>query len=270
MSTPYESSIYLPDSELQHELLIGTAAGSSNTAEPSEPTTTSLAAKIGDDANTSLAFYNNTGGIAAASNLVLSRVTNRVQGAAAYNGLGETESEPSMAPHNSTLDSGTARSTSVVGPDNSRHSQNEKYCCPYSDCPRSQPGSGFRRKDNLDQHLRGPHKQSTVPRLRARSKAKVAQGDSALVAPSDATGSLAQSYKKRKREVDEGVPGSSEAGLREELIEERKARKLAEEENQELRQKIEDCERRIIKHEETLDTMMSLLSGRNGKGEETI
>jgi hypothetical protein len=105
--------------------------------------------------------------------------------------------------------------------------------------------------------------------LRARSQAKVAQDDYALATPSEATGTPLHS-KKRKRGDDEGVLGSSEDGLRKELIEERKARKLAEEENQELRQKVEDCERRIIKNETTLDVMMSLLAGRKGKERETI
>jgi hypothetical protein len=272
MSMPNESYIDLQDAEHQSQLLIAAAAPTSNPAEPSEPKTTSLAAKFGDNTNRSLPFYN-TGEIAATtSNLALYQVTGRAQGAAACNRLEEADSEPHMEPKIVTLNDGTTRTTrrtSAGGSDTSRHSQNEKYYCHHFDCPRSQPGSGFRRKDNLDQHLRGPHNQSTVTRLRARSKAKVAQDDYALATPSEATGTPLHS-KKRKRGGDEGVLGSSEDGLRKELIEERKARKLAEEENQELRQKVEDCERRIIKNETTLDAMMSLLAGRKGKERETI
>jgi hypothetical protein len=272
MSMPNESYIDLQVAEHQSQLLIAAAAPTSNPAEPSEPKTTSLAAKFGDNTNRSLPF-DNTGEIAATtSNLALYQVTGRVQGAAACNRLEEADSEPHMEPKIVTLNDGTTRTTrrtSAGGSDTSRHSQNEKYYCHHFDCPRSQPGSGFRRKDNLDQHLRGPHNQSTVTRLRARSKAKVAQDDYALATPSEATGTLLHS-KKRKRGGDEGVLGSSEDGLRKELIEERKARKLAEEENQELRQKVEDCERRIIKNETTLDAMMYLLAGRKGKERETI
>lgn len=269
MPMPNESYIGLQGAECQSQLLIAAAGPTSNTAEPSGPTTTSLAAKFGDNANTSLPFYN-TGEIAATtSNLALYQVTGRVQGAAAYNRLEEADSEPHMEPNMATLNNGTSRRTSAVGPGTSRHSQNEKYYCHHFDCPRSHPGSGFRRKDNLDQHLHGPHNQSTVTRLRARSKAKVAPNGHTPMIPSEATGTLVQS-KKRKRGGDDAVPGSSEDGLRKELMEERKARKQAEEENQELRQKIEVCERRIIKNEKTLDAMMSLLAERKGKERETI
>jgi hypothetical protein len=268
MSMPNESYIDLQDGEQQLELFIA-AAAPANTAGPSRPTTTSLVAKFGDNTNTSLQFYNTSEIAATTSNPALYRVTGRVPGASAENRLEEAESEPNMEPNMATLNNGTSRRTSAGGSGTSRRSQNEKYYCHHFDCPRSQPGSGFRRKDNLDQHLRGPHNQSTVARLRARSKAKAAQDDYALATPSEATGTLLHS-KKRKRGGDEGVPGSSEDDLRKELMEERKARKLAEEENQELHQKVEDCERRIIKNEKTLDAMMCLLAGRKGKERETI
>src|SRR5205814_632891 len=65
-----------------------------------------------------------------------------------------------------------------VGPSrSSKHSQTEKYFCSYPDCVHSEPGSGFKRKDHLDQHLRGLHKQTSVQRLRAKPAAASSIGN---------------------------------------------------------------------------------------------
>lgn len=150
-----------------------------------------------------------------------------------------------------------------IGPSrSSKHGQTEKHFCTYSDCIHSQPGSGFRRKDHLDQHLRGPHKQTSVQRLRAKPAASSSIGDS--TAKTDITGASLQS-KKRKRGSKEETSGANLDKLENELAEERRLRRLAEEDNHLLRQKLENYERRMEKYEERLDRMMSLLEERKGK-----
>ena len=146
---------------------------------------------------------------------------------------------------------------SQVGPSrSSKHSQAEKYFCTYSDCIHSQLGSGFKRKDHLDQHLRGPHKQTSVQRLRAKPAATSSIGNP--TAASDITGATLQ-YKKRKRGSEEETSGSNLDKLEKEVVEERRLRRLAEEDNHLLRQKLENYERRMEKYEERLDRMMALL-----------
>ena len=128
-----------------------------------------------------------------------------------------------------------------VGPSrSSKHSQTEKYFCNYSDCPHSQPGSGFKRKDHLDQHLRGPHRQTSVQRLRAKPAAASRICNS--TATRDITGAPLQS-KKRKRGSEEEICGSNLDKLEIELAEERRLRRLAEEDNRLLRQTLENYER---------------------------
>ncbi|KAL9078855.1 MAG: hypothetical protein Q9157_002225 [Trypethelium eluteriae] len=111
---------------------------------------------------------------------------------------------------------------------NSKHGQIERYLCCYPDCSRSRQGSGFSRKDHLDQHLRGPHKQSSVERVRAKSAA--ASSSRSTAAMSRILQPLPQS-KKRKR----GGDGELDAHNVEELAEERRMRMVAEQENQQLR-----------------------------------
>lgn len=144
-----------------------------------------------------------------------------------------------------------------VGPSrSSKHGQTEKYFCTYSDCIHSQLGSGFKRKDHLDQHLRGLHKQTSVQRLRAKPAA--ASSIANLTAISDITGVPLQS-KKRKRGSEEETSGSNLDKLEKELVEERRLRRLVEEDNHLLRQKSENYKRRMEKYEEQLDRMMTLL-----------
>jgi hypothetical protein len=144
-----------------------------------------------------------------------------------------------------------------VGPSqNSKHSQTEKYFCTYLDCIHSQPGSGFKRKDHLDQHLRGLHKQTSVQRLRAKPAAASSTGNP--TATSDITAAPLQS-KKRKRGSEEETSESNLDKLEKELAEERRLRRLVEEDNHLLRQKLENYEGRMEKYEARLDRMMNLL-----------
>lgn len=145
----------------------------------------------------------------------------------------------------------------------SKHGQIEKYHCPYPDCNHSRPGAGFRRKDHLDQHLRGPHKQSSVARVRAKPAAAVTSSRK----PSATTQTIQAppQSQKRKRVGD----GELDARSVEELAEERRLRLIVlEEENQGLRRKLERCEeqmekyeQRLEKYEERLDGMMTLFGG---------
>jgi hypothetical protein len=128
-----------------------------------------------------------------------------------------------------------------LGPSrSSKHGQTEKYFCTYSGCIHSQLGSGFKRKDHLDQHLRGPHKQTSVQRLRAKPAAASSIGNPT------ATGAPLQS-KKRKRGSEEETSRSNLDKLEKELAEERRLRRLVEEDNHLLRQKLENYEWRSLR-----------------------
>jgi hypothetical protein len=61
----------------------------------------------------------------------------------------------------------------------SKHGQNENWHCTYSSCDRSRPGQGFYRKDHMDQHLRGVHKQYVVERVRAKRMTMSSNGEPA-------------------------------------------------------------------------------------------
>lgn len=136
----------------------------------------------------------------------------------------------------------------------SRHGQTEKYFCPYHDCIRSQQGSGFKRKDKLDQHLRGPHKQTSVPRLRAMPVAASSAGDQA--ATNNIADGILQS-KKRKRGNAEETGRLNVDRLEQELSEERKLRKLAEQHSRRLQEQLDDFQRRMEKYER-LDEILTL------------
>ncbi|KAK5051492.1 hypothetical protein LTR84_003144 [Exophiala bonariae] len=134
-----------------------------------------------------------------------------------------------------------------IPPRNSKHGQIEKYYCPYEDCKRSKPGSGFKRKDHLDQHLDGPHKRKLAPKAR-----EVSAGDSEVHDRVFVAETTMQS-KKRKRES-EIVRGQCDIeDLSSELAEERQLRKRVEIENQRLQARVEECEGRIRKSEERID-----------------
>ena len=75
---------------------------------------------------------------------------------------------------------------------------------------------------------------------------------------SKAIGAFFQS-KKRKYISEEETSQYNGDGLFEELEEERRLRLLAEQENHQLRQKLENYEGRMQKYEERLDIMMPLL-----------
>lgn len=166
-------------------------------------------------------------------------------------------------PLNTSLVHRQAPDGQTVSSRNSKHGQTQKYFCTYSDCSRSQPGSGFYRKDHLDQHLRGRHKQNSVPRLRAKSVAVSSVRNP--TATSETTGALLQS-KKRKCGSEGETSRHGGDGLFEELTEERRLRLLAKKETQRLRQKIENYEERMEKYEERLDRMMTLIEEHKGEG----
>jgi hypothetical protein len=54
---------------------------------------------------------------------------------------------------------------------NSKHSQSEKYFCDQPGCKRSQTGHGFKRRDNLTQHVSQVHKRNLETRVRKPSAA---------------------------------------------------------------------------------------------------
>ncbi|KAH8690090.1 hypothetical protein BGW36DRAFT_67088 [Talaromyces proteolyticus] len=154
-----------------------------------------------------------------------------------------------------------------VSPRNSKHGKTEKYFCPYPACSRSQPGSGFYRKDHFDQHLRGPHRQDSVARLGTKSTAGSSAPPLTLTVTNEATTheSTLQS-KKRSRgsggEINQRT-GANNNSYFEELAEERRLRLLAEQENQRLSHKLENYEGRMQKYEERLDKMMALMESYN-------
>ena len=161
---------------------------------------------------------------------------------------------------------GTGDGLGTKSPRNSRHSQIEKYYCPYPDCSRSRQGSGFSRKDHLDQHLRGPHKQSSVSRVRAK---RAAVSSSRNPAAASLSVQALSPLKKRKRggdgELDTHSLNELEGEHAGELAEKRRLRLLAEQENQRLRQKLEKYEERMEKYEERLDRMMTLFGQQKGE-----
>lgn len=142
----------------------------------------------------------------------------------------------------------------------SKHSQTEKYFCPHGDCVRSKPGSGFKRKDHLDQHLNGPHKHKSAGKAQDVSVTPLGLDDQV----SDTETLLPM--KKRKRDT-EAVQGEYDIEhLSSKLAEERLLRRRAEEENERLRQRIENYEERMQKYEDRIDRMMSLFEDQKGKG----
>ncbi|KIX04750.1 uncharacterized protein Z518_05620 [Rhinocladiella mackenziei CBS 650.93] len=122
----------------------------------------------------------------------------------------QTADSGQFLPINTLIVHGQARDEQNVRSRNSKHGQTEKYFCSFSDCSRSQPGSGFYRKDHLNQHLRGLHKQNLVPRPRVESGA--ASNACKATATNETTGAIVQS-KKRKSESEEefGPPRQSRA-----------------------------------------------------------
>jgi len=137
----------------------------------------------------------------------------------------------------------------------SKHGQTERYICTYENCNRSKPGSGFNRKDHLDQHIRGVHKQILMPRLRGASAGTV---NSALQ-ESTSTAEDAEQPKKRKRDSEDELGNDDTEHLSNELARERRLRQQTEKENQQLRRKIENYEERMQKYEDRLDRLMALL-----------
>jgi hypothetical protein len=119
------------------------------------------------------------------------------------------------------------------------HSQLEKWFCDEPECTRSVPGSGFKRRDNLAQHLSGVHKRQ-LESVRGRTPSSVTLSSSAVVSslaeasgPTAASNSaiassprdlqppgLANALGKRKRE--EEPHRQDTEGLAEQLTAERR------------------------------------------------
>ncbi|RFU24370.1 hypothetical protein B7463_g11968, partial [Scytalidium lignicola] len=208
--------------------------------------------------------YGYHGGIIATAKLPSSHSTSAIQEVVESEQIEATESDapgpvnaPLICTHTQIQDN------QIISSRNSKHGQTEKQFCIYSNCSRSQPGSGFHRKDHLDQHLRGVHKQGSVPRLRAKPAVVLSSFNSA--ATSETPGAFLQSKKRRHRR-DDPTDWQDKDELFEELAEERRLRLLAQQENNQLRQKIENYEGRMQKYEERLDRMMALFEGHKGEG----
>lgn len=229
-------------------------ATTSDTVISPDSIPTLSAANPADTISVPVINHGNTSGIVATPSFSSCLATSTIQGATGNRQPEATESRD-LVPLTS-LAYKRPRDGQVGPSRSSKHSQTEKYFCSYSDCIHSQLGSGFKRKDHLDQHLRGPHRQTSVQRLRAKPVATSSIGN--LTAASDITGAPLQS-KKRKRGSEEETSGSNLDKLEKELVEERRLRRLVEEDNHLLRQKLENYERRMEKYEERLDRMMALL-----------
>lgn len=261
MSMWSESHFDLPNLEQRLQLCVPGPATTCGTAIPLSTIPTSSVVRTGDT-NLPITSHGNPSGIVTAPRFTSCRATSKIQEAAENERLEATESG-ALIPLNTFLVQGQARDDQTVSSRNSRHGQTEKYFCAYSDCSRSQPGSGFYRKDHLDQHLRGLHKQNSVPRLRAKPVA--ASSACNPTTTSETTGALFQS-KKRKRGSGGETGRHSGDELFDELAEERRLRLLVEQENQRLRQKIENYEGRMQKYEERLDKMMTLIEEHKVEG----
>jgi hypothetical protein len=214
-----------------------------------------------DAVNPRVTNYGNLSDIIAAPKFTPYRATSSIQDAAENKGLEATESGV-LVPPNALLIHRQAQDNQTISSRNSKHGQTEKHFCTYSDCSRSQPGLGFYRKDHLDQHLYGVHKQNSVPRLRAKSAAISSSYNP--IGTSKTTGAFFQS-KKRKHGIEGETGRQNGDGLFEELAEERRLRLLAEQENHQLRQKLENYEGRMQKYEERLDRMMTLFGEHRGE-----
>jgi hypothetical protein len=230
----------------------GTSIGVTSVSTPPEDA---------DAVNPPVTNHGNPGGINTAPRFTSCRATSTIQ-EAEENGRLEATEPGALVPLNTLLPHKQAQDNQTVSSRNSKHGQTEKHFCTYSDCSRSQPGSGFYRKDNLDQHLRGVHKQNPVPKLSAKSAA--ASNPHNPMATSKTTGVILQS-KKRKRGSEGETGRHNEGGIFDELAEERRLRLLAEQENHQLRQKLDNYEGRMQKYEERLDRMMTLFEEHKGE-----
>jgi hypothetical protein len=244
----------VPNLEQQLQLYIPRPATTSDTAISPDSIPTSSAVNPADTISLPIINHGNTSRIVATPSFNSRPATSTIQRATENRQLEATESRD-LVPLTSLVHR-QPRGGQVGLPRSSKHGQTEKYFCTYSDCIHSQLDSGFKRKDHLDQHLRGPHKQTSVQRLRA--KPAVASSIGNPTATSDITGVPLQS-KKRKRGSEEETSGSNLDKLEKELVEEQRLRRLVEEDNHLLRQKLENYERRMEKYEERLDRMMALL-----------
>jgi len=212
--------------------------------------------------NPPIVNYGSSGDIVAAPRLTPFQAPSVVQEATQNNQPEATESGILIPPNtlSTHLQPGDEQ---AISPHTSKHGRAEKYFCTYSDCVRSRLGSGFYRKDHLDQHLRGPHKHNLVPRLRLNSAGASRARNCNSTPTSETTGAFAPP-RKRKRGTEGDVGEQREDELSEELAEERRLRLLTEQENLQLRQKIENYEGRMQKYEERLDRMMALIEQHKG------
>jgi len=254
MSLWSEPHFDLPNLEQQLQRCVPGHATTFGTAITVTSVPTPLEVTAADAVNPAVTNHGNPSGIIVAPIFTSRRATSTIQEAADNERLEATE-PGDLVPVNTFLAHRQAQDNQTVSSRNSKHGQTEKHFCTYSDCSRSQPGSGFYRKDNLDQHLRGVHKQNSVPRLRAKSAA--ASSPRNPTATSKTTGAHLQS-KKRKRGSEGETGRHNEDELFDELAEERRLRLLAEQENHQLRQKLDNYEGRMQKYEERLDRMMTL------------
>lgn len=229
-----EAQFALPS--LEQQLQLCATATTYGTAIPLNPVPTS---------------YENPSGLVAAPRLTPCQATSTIQEITENERL-EASDSGAVIPSSPITVHDQSRGDQDISSRNSKHGQREKHFCPDPGCNRSRPGSGFCRKDHLDQHLRGRHKQNSVPRLRAKPAAT--SSARSPNATSETTRAHSQLNKRKRRS--EGETGRhSGDGLFEELAEERRLRLLVEQDNQRLRWKLENHEERIRKCEERLDRL---------------
>lgn len=258
-----DSHFDLPNLEHQLQLCAPGSAPPGGTARTLSPVPDLSTVQTGDTINPPVTNQGNPGGMIGAPRFTSCRATSTIQETAAECEQREAAESGAFIPLNNFPVHRQIQDNQTVSFRNSKHGHTEKYFCPHSDCSRSQPGWGFSRKDHLDQHLRGPHKQDSVPRLRIKSST-VASNALNPAAISETTEVLVQS-KKRKHGIEGETGRNKRDGLFERLTEERRLRLLVEQENQRLRQKVENYEERMRKYEERFDRMMNLIEELKGQ-----
>jgi hypothetical protein len=134
----------------------------------------------------------------------------------------------------------------------SKHSQNEKWFCGELGCNRSQPGRGFKRRDNLAQHLFGVHKRKLEGRIRAPSVVASSSLD-----PTALRSNAVPLPQPKKRRREEELDSHSINELTEQLAAERRNNQILMQElastRHELRQLGRQREEMERQHQEELE-----------------
>lgn len=221
-----------------------------NTAAATLHSPTSLVVTAGDRIN--ILDSGKPSGVSTRSEPTSSRALGTIQEATESRWIGPTDSQDFINPTTFSVQNQDRKNDSASSR-NSKHGQTEKYYCTDSDCKRSQSGSGFCRKDHLNQHLERKH---SVPIVRGKRAA-------------ESTGPILPD-RKRKRGAREKTGESYSDSLLEELKRERGWRQQADNERLTLGQKLKDCESRVQYCEERMNRMIILLEKQNGEEKVSI